>query len=193
MKRIYFLLLMLAVFPFAADAQAAYQPGNNVIAVAVGLGGSFGGYAHTSSTPAINLQYERGIWQAGPGVISLGAYAGIKSYKYSYNYYGGYTYSEKWNYTILGLRGAYHLQELKGTEFQKLDLYAGLMLSYNILKYSYTDNDPYSNYNVNQDYGSNASLTEFVGARYFFNPHFGAMAEVGYGISYLNVGLAYKF
>ena len=36
-------------------------------------------------------------------------------------------------------------------------------------------------------------FTAFVGARYFFAKNLGGFAELGYGVSYLNLGLAYKF
>lgn len=175
-----------------AKAQAAYQIGNNVISASFGLGSAYGSFNSSKQSPAINLQYERGIWQAGPGVISLGAYLGYKSYRYSGTFPGGYTYSQRWNYTIIGARGAWHIQEFDGTELKKWDLYGGVMLSYNILDYTYSDNDPTFELS-DVHYSSGMGLSAFLGARYFFNDHFAAQGELGYGISYLNLGIAYKF
>jgi hypothetical protein len=191
-KILLFIILFALLQPGAASAQSIYQPGNNVLGVGLGLGSSYGSFTYGRQSPALNVQYERGIWPLGPGVISLGGYLGYKRYQYSANYYGGYTYSQKWNYTIIGLRSAWHLQQLGGKELKKWDLYSGVMLSYNVLNYSYADNDPYWDY-AGDAYGSGAGFAGFLGARYFFNGHFAAMGEVGYGIAFLNLGMAYKF
>ncbi len=65
------------------------------------------------------------------------------------------------------------------------------MLSYNISKYKYEDNDPSWDY-TNSGYGSGMGLTGFVGGRYYFSKNIGAFAEVGYGVSYLTLGAAIK-
>lgn len=184
-------LLLMSFFPLRSQAQAAYQLGDNVISVAAGFGTSYGAFTYGKQTPAFSLQYERGLWQAGPGVISLGGYLGYKSYQYSGSFLG-FSYQEKWNYTIFGVRGAWHLQNFEGTELQKWDLYGGAMLGYFNLNYTYSDNDPSIDYN-DINYSSSVGLSAFLGARYFFTPKLAAQGEIGYGISYLNLGLAYKF
>jgi hypothetical protein len=41
--------------------------------------------------------------------------------------------------------------------------------------------------------GSQAELSGFVGARYFFTDKMGAFSELGYDMSYLKVGLSARF
>src|SRR5664279_765547 len=130
-----------------------YATGTNVVSAGIGLGSSIAGYSYGSQSPAISLQYERGIWQAGPGVISLGAYLGFKTYKYN-----GAGYSYKWSYTIIGVRGAYHLTQIK---VKNLDLYGGVMLAYNNLHF--TD----SQGNSAVSYGSTTGFSIFLGGRYY--------------------------
>lgn len=191
-KTLLYVICLLAMT--TTSAQAIYQQGDNVISAGLGLGSSFGGFGyHVRQSPAINLQYERGIWQAGTGVISLGGYAGYKTFSYTDTYYGGYTYREKWRYTIIGLRSAWHWQEMQGKAFEKWDLYGGLMLSYNLLQYTYADDDPYFDYDTGNAYGSAVGFTGFIGSRYFFKERFAMMAEAGFGISFLNLGIAYRF
>ena len=176
--------MTVIVLVFSARAQE-FQRGTNVISAGVGLGSSILSYSGASQSPALSLQYERGVWDiGGPGVISLGGYAGYKGYSFS-----GADFSEKWHYTVLGVRSAYHYN---GLHVEKLDLYGGVMLSYNILSYSYTDN---SGYNISGSgaYGSTVGLSLYVGARYFFADHLAVLAELGYGVAYLNVGIAAKF
>jgi hypothetical protein len=180
-----FFVLMISVASLRAQE---FKSGTNIISAGVGLGSSIGSFTYGSQTPALSLQYERGVWAVGgPGVISLGGYAGFKSFKYSGND-AGYIYSEKWNYTIIGIRSAYHFN---GLNADKIDVYGGIMLSYNILNYSYTDNSGYANDLGN--YGSSAGFTLYVGGRYFFSDNVGAYAELGYGVSYLTLGLNLKF
>ena len=169
---------------FTARGQE-FQKGTNILSAGIGLGSSILSYSGASQTPALSLQYERGVWDiGGPGVISLGGYAGYKGYSFS-----GTDFSEKWHYTVLGVRSAYHYN---GLNVDKLDLYGGVMLSYNILSYSYADNTGYS-VSGNGSYGSTAGISLYVGARYFFADNFAVLAELGYGVAYLNVGIAAKF
>ena len=186
MKKI-LLLMTFAILAFGARSQE-FVKGTNILGAGIGLGSSILSYSGASQTPALSLQYERGVWEAGPGVISLGGYAGYKGYSYS-GKSAGYSFDEKWHYTVLGVRSAYHYN---GWDLQKLDLYAGVMLSYNILSYSYSDNAGASVANAGA-YGSAAGFSLYVGGRYFFSEHFAAVAELGYGVAFLNVGVAAKF
>lgn len=198
MKTNYFLsgkIIVLAAFLIGALSSISYaqpfQKGTNVISAGIGLGGHFGGYSTSSSTPGISLQFEHGNWEiGGPGVISLGGYLGYKSYKNEYAGLYNYNYSYKWNYTIIGLRSAYHYN---GIESETWDVYGGLMLSYNILSFKYEDNDPLTNDNIYEgSYGSQVGLTAYVGGRYFFSDKVGAFAELGYGVAYLTLGVSFK-
>jgi hypothetical protein len=189
MKRLFSLLISLTGFLAAAHAQQ-FQKGTNVLSAGIGLGSSILSYSGASQSPALSLQYERGIWDVGgPGVISLGGYVGYKGYSYS----GGesnYTYSESWHYTVVGIRSAYHYN---GLDAKKLDLYGGLMLAYNLLSFSYSDNNGGSGIAGSGSYGSTVGLSAYIGARYFFADHFAVLGELGYGVAYLNVGIAAKF
>lgn len=189
MKKLALVLFTATLFASKSNAQF-FEKGTNVISAGVGLGGSFGSYTYGSQTPAISLQYEKGMWDiGGPGVISLGGYAGIKGYKNSGSS-GSYHYSEKWNYTVIGVRSAYHYNGIKN---EKFDVYGGLMLSYNILSYKFTDNSGGSSTYRGGNYGSNLGLSAYAGARYLFTDNLGAFAELGYGVSYLTLGVAYKW
>jgi hypothetical protein len=206
MKKALTILFAAAIGTANAQTEAPFDKGTNVISASIGLGGHFGIGTYGSQTPGISVQYERGIWAiGGPGIISLGGYVGIKSYKYEYSnngiYYDNigfpvpyvYTVSEKWNYTIVGVRSAYHYN---GINSDKFDVYGGLMISDNILSYKYSNNDPYYNNifeNVGKSYGSFIQFSAYVGGRYFFTDNLAGFAELGYGVAYLNLGVALKF
>lgn len=184
-------LLIAALFCATTLHAQFFNKGTNVLSAGVGLGGNFGSFSYGTQTPGISVQYERGIWDVGgPGVISLGGYLGSKSYKYNASS-GSYKWTQKWNYTIVGIRSAYHLNKINN---EKFDVYGGLMLSYNILTYKYSDNAGGSGSSLySGSYGSAAGFTAYLGGRYLFTKNFGAYAELGYGVSYLTLGLALKF
>ncbi len=176
--------VLLTGLPDSASAQA-FKEGDNILSLGLGFGSSLGGYSYSSTTPAISLQFEHGQWDVGgPGTISLGGYIGFKSYKYSNVYY-----SEKWNYTVIGIRSAYHYSGFKN-DF--LDVYGGLMLSYNIVSYSF-DSDNYFYNNYGGSYTNALGFSLYIGGRYFFTNNIGAFLELGYGISYATLGGSYKF
>ncbi len=179
MKKAIFTLLAV-VIAFAAQAQQ-FQKGTTTANLGIGLGTALGGLG--KARPAISVSVDHGMWDiGGPGVISLGGYIGNTGYKYTS---GSYTY--KWNYTIVGVRGAYHYNGF--TSVPKLDVYGGAMLGYNIAKYS-SDGDDAS---YADSYGSGLGFTGFLGGRWFFSDRFGAYAELGYGVSVLNAGVTFKF
>ncbi len=174
-------------------SQAQYDIGDNVLNVGVGLGSTLlGGYSgyNSSQTPAIGLSFEHGTWELGDGIVSLGGFLGYKSIKDEYQYLS-YKQTWKWTYTIIGIRGAYHFP----LDNEKLDLYLGAMLSYNILNFKYTDTDPSynSSFDYSGGYGSAAGFTGFGGIRYYLSDNFGLNAELGYGIAYLTLGVSFKF
>lgn len=80
-------LAVLVLLPFTMNAQPVYQLGSNVVGFGLGVGGNFGLSSSYQSAPAINFQYEHGLKQVGPGVLSLGAYLGFKKYSYSSSFW----------------------------------------------------------------------------------------------------------
>jgi hypothetical protein len=180
MKKILICVFSLLVIN-TAYGQGNFEKGANVLSLGLGFGSSLGGgYSYGSQTPGISVQFEHGMWEVGgPGVISLGGYLGYKSFGYDYS-----IYNQTWKYTIVGLRSAYHYNGIRSEDW---DVFGGAMLSFNIL--SYDDNDPGFDYNAS----SGLFFTVYVGGRYYFTPSVAAFAELGYGISYLNLGVAFKF
>jgi len=179
MKKLAFALLLAFMVSASSTKAQSFQKGDNVIAVGVGFGSTLLSSSSGSQSPAISLSFEHATFDAGDdGLISLGAYLGTKSYKFS-----GSGFSEKWSYTIFGVRGAYHYTAIS----DKVDVYGGLMLSYNNVSYKYSGGG------IGGRYNGATGFTAFVGGRYYFSEHIAAMAELGYGVSYLTVGLAFKF
>ncbi|HMR18787.1 MAG TPA: hypothetical protein PKA53_05770, partial [Sphingobacterium sp.] len=68
------------------------------------------------------------------------------------------------------------------------DVYGGVMLGYNIVTYSVDGNDG----GMGNNYGSGLGFSGFLGGRWLFSDNIGVFAELGYGVSTLNVGITFK-
>ncbi len=122
--------------------------------------------------------------------LSMGAYLGYHHQSVK-NVYA----SDKTSTLILGVRSDVHYDFL-----DRLDTYAGLMLAY---KHQSFSNERKVGATLPGGIvlpaGSDSSsdgkflLGIHVGARYFFTENLGAFAEVGYGVSPLEIGVTYKF
>ena len=182
---IFLLSIILSGTVYKSSAQE-FKTGDNVLSLGLGIGSSLGSSGYSSQSPGISLQFEHGQWEVGgPGTISLGGFLGFKSYKYEYLYYP-YNYSQKYSYTVIGIRSAYHFNMIQA---QHLDVYAGLMLSYNLVSYSYSGPSIYNGSHDNSYLG----LSLYAGGRYYFTDNIAAFLELGYGVAYLNIGGSYKF
>ncbi|MBL1407619.1 hypothetical protein [Sphingobacterium faecale] len=179
MKRTIFILWAICIATWA-QAQS-FQKETIAINAGIGLGTALGGLG--KARPAISASVDYGVWDiGGPGVISLGGYVGNTGYRYSSG-----AYTAKWNYVVIGARGAYHYRGF--TSVPKLDAYGGAMLGYNMVRYS-SDGEDIA---LADSYGSGIGLSGFLGGRWFFTPKTGAYAELGYGVSVLNVGITFRF
>ncbi|MEL6866195.1 MAG: hypothetical protein AAFP19_17330 [Bacteroidota bacterium] len=193
MKKILFqLTLSFALLIFGAlntqaqssDSTPSKTTFNNQTMVAqVGIG--LGGYANTysSQTPIISAAFEKAYKEKiGPGYLGIGGQIGYKSATYDYGSVG-FRYNWKYRYTMLAARALYHPDFISIDNF---DVYGGLTLGMYFLRFSSND-DLFVNYNSNH-----VLLGAVVGAKYYFTEQLAAYAELGYGLGYLNVGIAYK-
>ena len=114
------------------------------------------------------------------GVIGVGGYLGYSAYKCEYIDWG-------WKYTnlIIGARGTFHYPLV-----DKIDTYTGMLLGYRIVS-SKEFGTLIPGYNYNSS-GSNLIWSWYAGVRYYFNEKMAIMGEIGYGITYLNLGVALK-
>jgi hypothetical protein len=182
-----FLLLVVIAF-FAMTHLFAQEPtfvkGDKALNLGIGLGSTlYSGTYYKSQVPPVSASLEFGVVDnvIEKGVIGVGPYLGYSSYKYEYQDWG-------WKYSniIIGVRGNFHYPLL-----EKLDTYTGLLLGYNV-----ASSKEFGNVVPGWDYSYSAggvAWSWFVGGRYYFKDTFAAMLELGYGIAYLNLGIALKF
>jgi hypothetical protein len=142
--------------------------------------------------PSFQVSFETGMWELGPGVISLGAETGFSYFSYGADYtwyesekeYTGKAYNYQWYSMIGAARAAYHY----GWNIKGLDTYGGFALGMRFLIFSgaYYNNYTPTGYDP-------ASVSPFVGAylggSYFFNKFIGINAEFGYNITWAQFGM----
>jgi hypothetical protein len=163
----------MALMVSTANAQTQSVKGNNYVNAGIGIG-TFG-FNGTGGLP-VTIGYDRGITDQ----ISVGAYLGMVRTKYAYDY--------KYKYTIFGIRGSYHFNELLEIENPQIDVYGGVAINYR----NYTLKYDWEGHNEKVS-GSTVGVGIHAGGRYFFTDKFGAYAELGYGISPLQLGAVLKF
>jgi len=178
-----FFVITLSAFTFASNSQIIADQESKFINVGLGIGSNlYSGRYYTGQVPPITASFEYIIKNElfdENSSFGVGGYLGYTSYKY-FNSGWGWKYSS----IVIGPRGTIHYQFI-----DKFDTYTGLLLGYNILSSRFTGTG--TNYG-NASTGGLA-FSWFVGGRYFFSDNLAAMAELGYGVTYLNIGVCFTF
>ncbi len=185
MKKLSLLFVVVSFFFIQlAGQEPTFSKGDKVLNLGLGLGSTlYSGTYYKSQIPPLSASFEVGVADniLEKGVIGVGGYIGYSSYKYKYSGWG-------WKYSnmIIGVRGNFHYPLV-----DKLDTYTGLLLGYNI-----ASSKEFGTAILGYDYDTSSggpAYAWFVGARYYFKDTFAVMAELGYGITYLNLGVSLKF
>ena len=129
--------------------------------------------------PAAKFSFEKGMWQVGPGVITLGAEI---TFSYFWTSYGN-GWHENWLNFITAARSSYHY----GWNVKGLDTYAGIPLGFGLCMNSHDANVGYHAPTPFYPY-----FGVFFGASWFFSPELGVYGEFGYNSTYGNIGLVFK-
>jgi hypothetical protein len=178
------ILSLLASSSVLADGPVV--KGTSVLGFGLGMANRY--YGFSGFSPGVKVNYEVGLWKAGPGVVTLGGTFGytFQSYRNRYIILGnGYNYSYSWHNFIIAARSAWH----HNWGVEKLDTYAGASAGVRFNIYNDGD-DPYNTDDYSRVY---PHFGGFVGACYYFKPDLGVFAEAGYDINFLTVGLNLNF
>ncbi len=170
---IYAVCLLLVGISFHSKAQSV--KGTNYVNAGIGLG-TFG-FSGTGGLP-IAISLEHGFSDK----ISAGPCYEMVHTTFETNW--------KYNYYVFGLRGSYHFNEALKITNPNVDLYGGVTLFYRGYSIKYTG--PQTDYLGSASTGG-ISFAFHAGAHYYFSQSVGGFAELGYGISPLQLGLSFKF
>ena len=173
MKRIFFGAAVVMALACSTSVSAQDVKGKTFVNAGIGIGTI--GFSGTGGLP-VTLSAEHGFTDK----ISGGLFMGIVQRKYYADY--------KYNYKVIGVRASYHFNELLQVEVPKLDLYGGASIFYRgyTLKYEGLNGKEKLT-------DSNIGVGIHAGARYMFSQNIGGYAELGYGISPLQLGVTAVF
>ncbi len=161
----------------AATAQYdnSFQKGTLTFSAGIGLGNEYKS-EYSNSAIGIKAVVEKGMWQAGPGVVSLGGQVGNSFSN------GGNLKDYRASSIIVAGRSAWH----HGWNVNRLDTYAGLSAGAGFNQYKYDKNGTVRQNEVVPVFGG------FVGASYFITPSFGINVEAGRDITQIQGGIILK-
>ncbi|MGE5621056.1 MAG: outer membrane beta-barrel protein [archaeon] len=170
---------LMAILVLTASLYAdGFKKGEKV--AQIGLGYGHAGIYGDTGFPPVSLGFQYGFEDK----ISVGGILGYSSSSQDF-YWGEWSYT----YIMIGARGEYHFLE----DTKNIDAYAGVTIGYDIVSSSWTDK---SGWGLNDNYSASGSYALFgahVGAKYYFTPQISLFGELGYGVSYISAGIAYKF
>jgi len=164
------------------SAQESFGKGTKVLNLGTGL--SVWSYSSSSFFPALSASLDYGIKEnLGPGTLGVGAFLGF--HRTTWNYSNDYKYT--WTNFAIGPQATYHPYF---AQTEKLDAYVALGLLARFYSYKDSWEDNAIDKNVNSFYIWPSTR---LGARYLFSPNFGVFGELGWGISWLTLGVSLKF
>jgi hypothetical protein len=134
--------------------------------------------------PAAKVAFETGMWQLGPGVLTLGGETGFSFFTNKYYL----DYKETWINFVFGARSAYHY----GFNVPGLDVYGGIPAGIGFCVYTdkYVTGGPHTGYKGYSPVFPYFGV--FFGGSYFFTRTLGINGEIGYNITYANIGMVFQ-
>lgn len=153
----------------------AFEKGSVTFSAGLGIGNEYSSNYYSAAFGA-KAVIEKGFWQAGPGVISLGGELGGSFSN------GGSLGNYKANTVILAARSAWH----NGWNVKSLDTYAGLSGGLGFNQYKYYKDGFISQSEIIPVFAG------FIGVSYYVTPTFGLNIELGNDITRIQGGIVIK-
>jgi hypothetical protein len=191
MKNVLFILVAVSTFLFANVANA--QAGKFTLHAGIGFEPTLHADQANINTPPVSLKIG---YQMTPA-FSLNAFGGYSSATSpSYLVNDGQLANVTNKHLLFGLRG-----ELRRELSKRFDVYGGAMLGYSVNNIEETD--PLTGQRISRVSGGPTPFnpnapkgqlmySAFVGGTFYMLDQVGVFAEVGYGVSLLNAGLAFR-
>lgn len=153
------------------------QVGSVTVNGGIGAGSYYNGDYYNAPF-GLKAAIEWGLWQAGPGVITVGGEFGGSFSSGGYANYNNYSSRT----IVFAARAAWHY----GWQVRGLDTYGGVSAGLGFHRYHYENPNAYT-------YNSVIAVPGiFVGASYFVTPTFGFNAEAGHDITDIQFGVVFK-
>jgi hypothetical protein len=168
--------------------ESTFNKGDKVFNASIGLGSVlYNGLGYSTTIPPISGSLELGVKEnfiMDDLTLGIGGYVGFSKYQYRWSS----AYNWGWDYTnfIIGGRAAVHYPLI-----DKLDTYAGILMGINLVSSKEYGTNTLG-YQLTNNTGGGIAWSTYIGGRYYFTDRIAALGELGYGISYLNIGVSFK-
>jgi len=206
MKRFFLVACFLSFLSIAtayADEHFAFRIGENRASFGAGLGWREGA---DRGFPAVNALVERSILPFRDfGFLSVGAQFGFH-YGFANNHSTPYTVPpdspvfsrdlrNSWSSFYFVPRLALYFHEVfHPDDFpENIDLFVGVGVGFNHVSHRISEDGLPPGAVTTTDTGFRFAYHFFVGARYYFRENMAVFAEIGYGLSFLNVGITIRY
>lgn len=185
MKKSLITLLTLFAITSLMAQDVMLKKDDKVFSLGVGFGTNlYSGSQYSTQLPIFSASFELGfiddLLDFQDLSLGLGGYVGFTTAKEEYKV-PPVVYDH--TYIIIGGRALVHYPFV-----ENLDTYAGLMLGAKLLSSQSSADQKSSSIGIN---GFATSL--LIGGRYYFTDRIAGMAEAGFGVSNITLGLAVKF
>ncbi|MCL2414487.1 MAG: hypothetical protein FWC94_04455 [Bacteroidales bacterium] len=203
MKKFILTVCFLSFFSVAAHAEHfAFKIGENRASFGIGFGwmnkgDRFGG--GTWNFPSPNALVERSILPFRDfGFLSVGAQFGFHHGHRNHSASGDIPrFREFWTSFYFVPRVALYFHEIfHPDDFpERIDLYVGVGLGFNYLSHGLSSDVTWESLGPTHrdNSGFKFGYHFFVGGRYYFRENMAVFAEIGYGLSFLNVGITLRY
>ena len=201
MKKFILVACFLSFFGVVAHAEHfAFKIGENRASFGMGFGWTYREmvrrhYDGVWNFPSPNVLVERSILPFRDfGFLSVGAQFGFHHGHRNANV-SSIEFRESWTSFYFVPRIALYFHEVfHPDDFpENIDLYVGVGLGFNHLSHRFSNNIEPGSVGRKDNSGFRFAYHFFVGGRYYFNQNFAVFAEVGYGLSFLNVGITLRY
>lgn len=191
MRNFVLIVCLTAACLFNLSAQdTKMEAGDVTISAGIGVIPTFFADNSTTLVPPVSLRLG---YRVSP-MFSISAYGGYSSSETGEIINPNESISRYRNdLLIVGLQPAIH-----STYFDNWDIYGGFLIGYNIPMVDNTTTYPEDQIiddvqpSFSRPAENNINFSGFIGASYYFGKHTGVFAEVGYGVSLLNLGVNIK-
>lgn len=174
-----------------------FRKGDFLVDAGVGAISVLYGSGYKTQIPPIGVSAEYGVWdnidEGGKLSVGVGASFQYARFKLDDTLLTGYGYGDEWETESFDSKFSSYIVGAHATAHyyltRNLDGYATLMLGYNIASMN-IDGDQFAAFDTSVGgfaYGFS------VGARYYVTDCLHLKAELGYGVSVINVGIGVKF
>lgn len=173
---------ILALFLCIQGFSQSFGEGSTRVHAGIGFGSPYTYSGSKMGIPPLHASFEIGVTDK----IGVGGLIGYTSSSIEESFLSS-SYSWRFSYLIVGARGAYHF-----LTDDKIDLYGGVMLGYNIASAKFESTDATLETFFTEPSVGGVAYGFFGGGRYNVKDNLAVFAELGYSISWISAGICFN-